>query len=64
MNNLSDSVLSSSSLLPMFTVAHIIAVIKIITVTHVTITHIVSHIITVYGPAQSLVKIVMLMTAR
>jgi len=38
----------------MFTVIHIIAVIKIVTVAYVTITHIVSYIITVYGSAQSL----------
>ncbi len=59
MNNLSGPVLSPSSLLLMFTVAHIIAVTKIVTVahvtvTHVTVTHIVPHIITVYGPAQGL----------
>jgi len=53
-NNLSGSVLSLSSLLLMFTVTYIIAVIKIVTVTHVTVTHIISHIITVYGSAQSL----------
>jgi hypothetical protein len=54
MNNLSGPVLSPSSLLPMFTVTHIIAVTKIVTVAHVTVTHIVLHIITVYGPAQGL----------
>ena len=59
MNNLSGSVLSPSSLLPMFTVAHIIAVTKIVTVAHVTVAHvtvahIVLHIITVYGSAQGL----------
>ena len=54
MNNLSGSVLLSSSLLLMFTVTHIIAVIKIVTVTHVTVIHIVLHIITVYDSAQSL----------
>jgi hypothetical protein len=54
MNNLSGPVLSPSSLLLMFTVTHIIAVTKIVTVTHVTVTHIVPHIITVYDSAQSL----------
>jgi len=54
MNNLSGSVLSPSSLLLMFTVTHIIAVIKIVTVTHVTVIHIVLHIITVYDSALSL----------
>jgi len=54
MNNLSGSVLSLSSLLPMFTVIHIIAVIKIVTVAYVTVTHIVLYIITVYGPVQGL----------
>ncbi len=38
----------------MFTVIYIIAVIKIVTVTHVTVVHIVLHIITVYDPAQGL----------
>jgi len=37
----------------MFTVTYIIAVIKIVTIAHVTITYIVSYIITVYDSAQS-----------
>jgi hypothetical protein len=54
MNNPSGSVLSPSSVLLMFTVTHIIAVIKIVTVAHVTVIHIILHIITVYDPAQGL----------
>ncbi len=38
----------------MFTVAYIIAVIKIVTIAHVTITYIISYIITIYDSAQSL----------
>jgi len=38
----------------MFTVAYIIAVIKIVTVTYVTIIYIISYIITVYNSVQSL----------
>ncbi len=46
--------LVSTLLSLMFTVAHIIAVTKIVTVAHVTVAQIVPHIITVYDPAQGL----------